>query len=138
MITLILQITENDGLINVETKSRMNASDTPLERSTEDAIHDAVYVKQNRALDAKIQSYWHHLVSGLIATEPLKYGWLSDIRLKRVHNGTCYVRGPKSLDSITETLFWPTASNRIKDDMMDKVGFVVRVAWGFYDEEVQP
>ena len=73
---------------------------------------------------------WHTVSMKLAADSPLKFGWVEDGRFVGRDGNTVTVEFPPSLESHTQTLFWPQAIKKIEEQLStllgEKISFVSR------------
>ena len=73
---------------------------------------------------------WHTVSMKLAADSPLKFGWVEDGRFVGRDGNTVTVEFPPSLESHTQTLFWPQAIKKIEEQLStllgEKISFVCR------------
>ena len=71
----------------------------------------------------------------LAADSPLKFGWLEDGRFVELSGTTVVVEFPPSIQSQTETLFWPQAVKKIEEQLSAKLGGKIALQCHFTGEE---
>ena len=89
---------------------------------------------------ASIDNPWDAVAMSLAADSPLKFGWLEDGRFVELRGTTVVVEFPPSIQSQTETLFWPQAVKKIEEQLSAKLGKKITLQCQFTGEEppIQP
>lgn len=81
---------------------------------------------------------WHTVAMKLAADSPLKFGWVEDGRFAGRSGRTITVEFPPSLESHTQTLFWPQAVKKIEEQLSVLLGEKISFAPRFTGEEPPP
>ena len=68
---------------------------------------------------------WHHIAMELASDSPLKFGWIEDSNFVEREGDTIVVEFPPSLESKTQTLFWPQAVKKIEELLSASLGAVI-------------
>jgi DNA polymerase III subunit gamma/tau len=84
---------------------------------------------------ASIDNPWDAVALSLAADSPLKFGWLEDGRFVELNGTTVAVEFPPSIQSQTETLFWPQAVKKIEEQLSAKLGKKITLQCQFTGEE---
>ena len=84
---------------------------------------------------ASIDNPWDMVAMSLAADSPLKFGWLEDGRFVELSGTTVVVEFPPSIQSQTETLFWPQAVKKIEEQLSAKLGGKIALQCHFTGEE---
>ncbi len=78
---------------------------------------------------------WHTIAMGLASDSPLKFGWIEDSRFVERIGNTMVVEFPPSMESKTQTLFWPQAVRKIEELLSEKLGGKMTLESRFTGEE---
>jgi DNA polymerase-3 subunit gamma/tau len=78
---------------------------------------------------------WHTVSMKLAADSPLKFGWVEDGHFAGRSGNTVTVEFPPSLESHTQTLFWPQAVKKIEEQLSTLLGEKISFAPRFTGEE---
>jgi DNA polymerase-3 subunit gamma/tau len=89
----------------------------------------------NLCSTASIDNPWDMVAMSLAADSPLKFGWLEDGRFVELSGTTVVVEFPPSIQSQTETLFWPQAVKKIEEQLSAKLGGKIALQCHFTGEE---
>ena len=89
----------------------------------------------NLRSSASIDNPWDAVAMSLAADSPLKFGWLEDGRFVELRGTTVVVEFPPSIQSQTETLFWPQAVKKIEEQLSAKLGGKITLQCQFTGEE---
>lgn len=81
---------------------------------------------------------WHVVSMKLAASSPLKFGWVEDGRFIGRAGNTVSVEFPPSLESHTQTLFWPQAVKKIEEQLAELLGARIAFEPRFTGEEPPP
>ena len=81
---------------------------------------------------------WHTVAMKLAADSPLKFGWVEDGHFVGRSGSTITVEFPPSLESHTQTLFWPQAMKKIEEQLTALLGEKISFASRFTGEEPPP
>ncbi len=68
---------------------------------------------------------WHHIAMELASESPLKFGWIEDSNFVERKGDTIVVEFPPSLESKTQTLFWPQAIKKIEELLSASLGATI-------------
>jgi hypothetical protein len=74
----------------------------------------------------------------LAGDSPLKFGWVEDGRFAGRSGSTITVEFPPSLESHTQTLFWPQAVKKIEEQLSVLLGEKISFSPRFTGEEPTP
>jgi hypothetical protein len=75
---------------------------------------------------------------GLAADSPLKFGWVEDGTFVGRTGNSIHVEFPPSLESHTQTLFWPQAVKKIEEQLSAHLGERIKLECRFTGAEPPP
>jgi DNA polymerase-3 subunit gamma/tau len=81
---------------------------------------------------------WHVVAMGLAADSPLKFGWVEDGTFVGRTGNSIHVEFPPSLESHTQTLFWPQAVKKIEEQLSAHLGERIKLECRFTGAEPPP
>lgn len=81
---------------------------------------------------------WHVVAMGLAADSPLKFGWVEDGTFVGRTGNSIHVEFPPSLESHTQTLFWPQAVKKIEEQLSAHLGERINLECRFTGAEPPP
>jgi DNA polymerase-3 subunit gamma/tau len=81
---------------------------------------------------------WHVVAMGLAADSPLKFGWVEDGTFVGRTGNSIHVEFPPSLESHTQTLFWPQAVKKIEEQLSAHLGERIKLEYRFTGAEPPP
>jgi DNA polymerase-3 subunit gamma/tau len=84
---------------------------------------------------ASFDNPWDEVAMSLAADSPLKFGWLEDGRFVELAGTVVVVEFPPSIQSQTETLFWPQAVKKIEELLSTSLGGNITLQCRFTGEE---
>ena len=87
---------------------------------------------------SSIEDPWHIVSMKLAGDSPLKFGWVEDGRFAGRSGSTITVEFPPSLESHTQTLFWPQAVKKIEEQLSVLLGEKISFSPRFTGEEPTP
>ena len=87
---------------------------------------------------SSIEDPWHIVSMKLAGDSPLKFGWVEDGRFAGRSGSTITVEFPPSLESHTQTLFWPQAVKKIEEQLSALLGEKISFSPRFTGEEPTP
>jgi len=87
---------------------------------------------------SSIDDPWHIVSMKLAGDSPLKFGWVEDGRFAGRSGSTITVEFPPSLESHTQTLFWPQAVKKIEEQLSRLLGDRISFVPQFTGEEPPP
>jgi DNA polymerase-3 subunit gamma/tau len=87
---------------------------------------------------SSIEDPWHIVSMKLAGDSPLKFGWVEDGRFAGRSGNAITVEFPPSLESHTQTLFWPQAVKKIEEQLSTLLGDRISFAPQFTGEEPPP
>jgi len=90
---------------------------------------------QEKAEPASEADRWHLVAMDLASDSPLKFGWIEDSRFVERVGNVIVVEFPPSMESKTQTLFWPQAVKKIEELLSEKIGGKITLESRFTGEE---
>jgi len=124
----------------VEAKIEPSTSATPSEASKPELVvasSDDEPVASS-SIETPIDDPWHTVAMKLASDSPLKFGWVEDGHFVGRSGSTITVEFPPSLESHTQTLFWPQAVKKIEEQLFTLLSERVSFSPRFTGEEPAP
>jgi len=90
---------------------------------------------EEKAEPASEADRWHLVAMDLASDSPLKFGWIEDSRFVERVGNVIVVEFPPSMESKTQTLFWPQAVKKIEELLSEKIGGKITLESRFTGEE---